>query len=125
MYRSLDIKVALAVPIILTTVPPFIMALASSSRSVVGLERPADQAPSLPVGGGKTGSALGSWSGLMSIIQNPDTQGSSTYKEISAEMRDTPRAMLKKQRFSWKNLRVPTKEFSTPENRCATIVPLA
>jgi MFS family permease len=65
MYRSLDIKVALAVPIILTTVPPFIMALASSSRSVVGLERPADQAPSLPVGGGKTGSALGSWSGLM------------------------------------------------------------
>jgi serine protease Do len=61
-----------------------------------------------------------------SVIQNPV---SGTVLRVTAQMRkscDTPQSVIKEQRLSWKNLRVPVKEFSAaPENRCATIVPLA
>jgi len=48
------------------------------------------------------------------VIQNPLLGLISGTLQHLREFRDTPHAVIKKQRLSWENLRVPTKEFSSP-----------
>ena len=50
----------------------------------------------------------------MCVIQNPLLGLISGTLQHLREFRDTPHAVIKKQRLSWENLRVPTKEFSSP-----------
>jgi len=62
---------------------------------------------------------------IRSVIQNPGSQGSPAHSRILRKSCDTPQSVIKEQRLSRENLRVPTRILKPGENRCATTVPPA